>query len=248
MPFTAAHPAAVLPLLKHSRWFSATGLITGSIAPDFQYFLLLPFFKHSGHSLKGLLYFNLPVALAIATIFHLIVRRPATAHLPDWFKRRALAVPEPAWLNSLKERWFVFAFSAILGAASHIFWDAFTHETGHFASRWPLLTSMVNVMGFEVMLCRIVQHSSTLVGAPLILLYTWRQPTVAIPDKVSLKQKIVFWSGIGIAGIAFMGYALYASAFMRSPMGIVVSFLTGSMMATIAVSAVFKLSWLRKRN
>ncbi|MCP2042239.1 DUF4184 family protein [Pontibacter sp. HSC-36F09] len=248
MPFTAAHPAAILPFLKHSRWFSATGLITGSIAPDFQYFLLLPLFKHSGHSLEGLLYFNLPVALGIATVFHLIVRRPAIAHLPNWLKSRALAIPEPDWLHYLKERWFVFAMSAILGAATHIFWDSFTHESGYFVQKWPVLTGMVNVMGFEIMLCRIVQHSSTLVGSLLILLYTWRQPTVAILDKMSLQQKIVFWSGIGIAGIAFMGYALYASTFMRSPMGIVVSFLTGSMMATIAVSIALKLGWLRKRN
>ncbi|MDO6389657.1 DUF4184 family protein [Pontibacter sp. BT731] len=248
MPFTAAHPAAVLPLLKHSRWFYATGLITGSIAPDFQYFLLLPLFKHSSHTLEGLLYFNLPVALVLATVFHMVVRRPAVNHLPDWLKGRALAVPELNWFSYLKDRWFVFAFSVILGAATHIFWDSFTHETGYFAGKWPVLTSLVDVMGYEIMLCRIVQHGSTVVGALLILLYTWRQPGAAIPDQVSLQQKCLFWVGIGIAGIAFIGYALYASTFMRSPMGIVVSFLTGAMMGTIAVSAALKLSWLRKRT
>ncbi|EJF10745.1 DUF4184 family protein [Pontibacter sp. BAB1700] len=248
MPFTAAHPAAILPLLKHRRWFSATGLITGSIAPDFQYFLLLPLFKHSGHTLEGLLFFNLPVALAIATVFHLIVRRPAVAHLPDWLKRRALAVAQLNWIAYLKEHWFVFATSVIIGAASHIFWDSFTHETGYFASRWPLLTSMVHVMGQEIMLCRIVQHSSTLVGGFLILLYTRRQPTVAIPNKVSQQQKLLFWTGIAVAGIAFMGYALYASAFMRSMMGVVVSFLTGSMLATVFISTLAQLKWLRQRT
>ncbi|PVY41896.1 DUF4184 family protein [Pontibacter virosus] len=248
MPFTAAHPAAVLPFLKHSRWFSATGLVAGSIAPDFQYFLLLPLFKHSGHTLEGLLYFNLPVALVIATVFHLIVRRPAVAHLPNWLKRRALAVPQLNWLSYLKERWFVFAFSVMIGAATHIFWDSFTHETGYFAGKWPALTSRMHMMGQEIMLCRIIQHGSTMAGGLLILLYTWRQPSVAIPDKVRLQQKLVFWAGIALAGIAFMGYALYASAFMRSPMGIVVSFLTGSIMATIAVSTVLKLSWSRKRT
>ncbi|WP_299985127.1 DUF4184 family protein [uncultured Pontibacter sp.] len=248
MPFTAAHPAAILPLLKHSRWFSATGLITGSIAPDFQYFLLLPLFKHGGHTLEGLLYFNLPVALVIASVFHLIVRRPAVAHLPDWLKRRALAVSQLKWITYLKERWFVFATSVIIGAASHIFWDSFTHETGYFASRLPLLTSMVHVMGQEIMLCRIIQHSSTLVGGFLILLYTWRQPTVTIPDRVSLEQKMWFWTGIAMAGFAFMGYALYASAFMRSMMGVVVSFLTGSMMATVIISIMAQLSWRRQRS
>ncbi|SIT92044.1 DUF4184 family protein [Pontibacter indicus] len=247
MPFTAAHPAAILPLLRHRRRFSATGLVTGSVAPDFQYFLLFPFLDQSGHTLAGLLHFNLPVALVIASIFQFIVRRPAIDHLPDWFKSRALAVPQFNWLDYLKERWAVFAFSAILGAFTHILWDSFTHESGYFVQVWPVLASMVNVMGHEIMLCRILQHGSTLVGGLLILRYTWRLPIVAIPDKVSWQQKLYFWAGIGIAGIAFMSYALYSSVFMRSPMGIVVSFLTGSMMGITAISSAFKLSWLKRQ-
>lgn len=248
MPFTAAHPAAILPLLRHRRWFSATGLVAGSIAPDFQYFLLFPFLDQSGHTLAGLLYFNLPVALVIATVFHLLVRRPAVDHLPDWFRSRALAVPQLNWLAYLKERWLAFAFSVILGAFTHIFWDSFTHESGYFVQQWSVLESMVHVLGYEIMLCRALQHSSTLVGFLLILAYTWSQPTVTVPDSIPTQQKLFYWAGIGIAGIAFMGYALYASSFMRSPMGIVVSLLTGSMMGTIAVSTALKLSWLRKWN
>jgi hypothetical protein len=40
MPFTFAHPAIVLPL-KHlpKRWYSLTGLIIGSMTPDFEYFI-----------------------------------------------------------------------------------------------------------------------------------------------------------------------------------------------------------------
>ncbi|PKV66510.1 DUF4184 family protein [Pontibacter ramchanderi] len=247
MPFTAAHPAAIVPLLRPNRWFSATGLVTGSIAPDFQYFLLFPFLDQSGHSLAGLLYFNLPVALVIASVFHLLVRRPAVAHLPNWFKSRALAVPQLNWLAYLKERWLVFAFSVMLGAFTHISWDSFTHETGFFVQQWPALRSMVHVMGYEIMFCRILQHSSTLVGFQFLLVYTWRLPSVAIPDSIPTRQKLLFWLGIGIAGMAFMGYALYASAFMRSPMGIVVSLLTGSMIGMIALSAAIKLSWRNKR-
>ena len=172
MPFTAAHPAAILPLLRHRCWFSATGLVAGSIAPDFQYFLLFPFLDQSGHTLAGLLYFNLPVALVIASIFQLVVRWPAVAHLPDWFKGRARAVPLLNWLEYLKQRWAVFAFSAVLGAFTHIFWDAFTHESGYFVQVWPVLTSMVTVMGYEIMFCRLLQHGSTLVGGLLILRYT----------------------------------------------------------------------------
>ena len=40
MPFTFSHPAAVLPLrLLPRHWFSLTGLVIGSMVPDFEYFL-----------------------------------------------------------------------------------------------------------------------------------------------------------------------------------------------------------------
>jgi hypothetical protein len=40
MPFTFSHPALILPLTRlPKRWVSATGLVIGSIVPDFEKFL-----------------------------------------------------------------------------------------------------------------------------------------------------------------------------------------------------------------
>lgn len=42
MPFTFAHPAAVLPFSKKQvNYISVTALILGSMAPDFEYFYTL---------------------------------------------------------------------------------------------------------------------------------------------------------------------------------------------------------------
>ncbi|WP_220463965.1 DUF4184 family protein [Adhaeribacter radiodurans] len=39
MPFTFSHPAIVLPLtLLLRKWYSLTGLVIGSLTPDFEYF------------------------------------------------------------------------------------------------------------------------------------------------------------------------------------------------------------------
>src|SRR3954451_7574094 len=75
MPFTLAHPAAVLPLLRHP--FVPVALITGSMAPDTPYFLTAVGIRstHAGdwygsflnatttHSLRGL-----PIDLLYAVI------------------------------------------------------------------------------------------------------------------------------------------------------------------------------------
>ncbi|WP_262496247.1 DUF4184 family protein [Flavobacterium piscis] len=39
MPFTFSHPAIILPLkYLPKNWISLTGLIIGSLTPDFEYF------------------------------------------------------------------------------------------------------------------------------------------------------------------------------------------------------------------
>ncbi|SEP14833.1 DUF4184 family protein [Paenibacillus sp. OV219] len=55
MPFTFAHPAYALPLkFINPRYLSATGLVLGSMAPDFEYFLTLEPHQTIGHSFSGL--------------------------------------------------------------------------------------------------------------------------------------------------------------------------------------------------
>ena len=57
MPFTFAHPAAIIPI--NSRFkskFCLTGLVLGSMAPDFEYFIRLKPYSAYGHNLIGFLY------------------------------------------------------------------------------------------------------------------------------------------------------------------------------------------------
>ena len=57
MPFTFSHPAIILPLKKlPKKYISMTGLIVGSIAPDFEYFLRMKS-KYS-HTMSGILWYD----------------------------------------------------------------------------------------------------------------------------------------------------------------------------------------------
>ena len=54
MPFTFSHPAIVLPLkYLPKKWFSFTGLIIGSMTPDFEYFLRMKVKSDYSHTLNG---------------------------------------------------------------------------------------------------------------------------------------------------------------------------------------------------
>ena len=39
MPLTFAHPAAILPFSRKSKYINFSAIVFGSMAPDFEYFL-----------------------------------------------------------------------------------------------------------------------------------------------------------------------------------------------------------------
>jgi hypothetical protein len=62
MPFTFAHPVVVLPLGKiWGKLFSLTGLVLGSMAPDFIYFIHFRPDSGYGHCIQGFFLLNLPL-------------------------------------------------------------------------------------------------------------------------------------------------------------------------------------------
>ena len=165
MPFTFAHPAIVLPLARLSkRYVSLTGLIAGSLAPDFEYFVrMIPHSEYS-HTLQGIFFFNLPVAILISFLFHFLVRNEIIDHLPKSLYYRFYSFKSFNWLSHVKQHSFPFIASIIIGAFSHILWDSFTHEGGFFVQLLPVLKTKIS--HFPVY--RLFQHGSTVAGFTVI--------------------------------------------------------------------------------
>jgi hypothetical protein len=54
MPFTFSHPAIILPLKYFKKkWFSLTGLVIGSMTPDFEYFVRMRIQSNYSHTIEG---------------------------------------------------------------------------------------------------------------------------------------------------------------------------------------------------
>jgi hypothetical protein len=175
MPFTAAHPAAALPL---RRWcpglFVWSALLIGTITPDLECFLVLRPEAHHGVTFLGSLYFCLPAGLVLFALFHALVRRPATLLLPRRWREAVWTVArrpfEPTWKGGLS-----LALSLLIGAWLHQIWDAFTHA-GHWGvEALPFLqTTLARFDDYELSSFRLLQHSSSLAGALLLVLTLWR--------------------------------------------------------------------------
>src|SRR5688572_11820702 len=201
MPFTAAHPAIILPFIR-SRYFSATGLIIGSMSPDFEYFFKMSVDSIYSHSRAGLFYFDLPVTIILSIVFHQLVKTNLIQNLPLFFQKRCQETLQFRFLEYLKSKWWIFLYSSLIGAASHLFWDSFTHN-GRFITRQ--LSSVyentsVPFDGVNYPLFYVLQQVSTAIGLIIVLLYIVFKKS--FENRALSSPKITYW--LAVFGMAIL--------------------------------------------
>ena len=104
MPFTLSHTVASLLFIRAIRAgkLSATGLILGCMAPDFEYFLRMKMYGEWGHTAWGMLFLDLPIALLIALLFHRYIRDAVIRHAPTFLQTRLMPYYQCNWWHYFK--------------------------------------------------------------------------------------------------------------------------------------------------
>lgn len=166
MPFTFAHPAAVVALVRRPRW-NAVALVAGSMAPDFEYFVRFRLRSDISHTWLGLPLFSIPMALLL-TALYVGIEGPFRRLWPRPLQQR---IPRCGDIDPSKWRAGVLLVSAALGSATHLLWDGLTHAHGMFVRRidWfhevhVPIPPRVPLFGDHLVLYRALQHASTLLG------------------------------------------------------------------------------------
>ena len=144
MPFTLAHPAAVLPLFR--RPFVASALVAGAVAPDLLY--VGPIYRIATRQINGnftltltheftsALWLDPLLALLLLAVFNLVLKRPLIALAPPALAGRLETPRRPFRIPSVSVLlWTVV--SAVVGAITHVVWDSFTHGDGYFVRQFP---------------------------------------------------------------------------------------------------------------
>jgi drug/metabolite transporter superfamily protein YnfA len=198
MPFTFSHPALAIPIyLLYKRAFSLTGLIIGSITPDFEYFFRMekgP--SYYSHTLTGLLYFNLPVGLLIFLIFHRFVRRPLIVHLPSILFERFVPFCDLHWTHYVKGRWGTVLISILFGAATHLGWDGLVHEHGDFMYEWQHKLLFFQDWQHHTIIYTLTQSVHSLAGMIVLLIAVWWLPAKNQPHQRG--NLIAYWGSVGV--------------------------------------------------
>ena len=203
MPFTASHIVAILPIKKNSRsYFSITGLIIGSMVPDFEFFLRMTLLGYYGHRLTGIFLFDLPVGLLLFWVFRAIIRKPVIEHLPGyWYNRLTLNdadVKQPIFSKSVK----VVIISIFVGIMTHLLWDGFSHDEENYLARFlKFLLIEVTFMGFTSPIYNFIQLISSVLGLIGLFWYIHTLPvnTRSLPTRA--KEQIQFWGLITLVAL-----------------------------------------------
>ena len=169
MPFTLAHPAVVI--FSKNKNFNLLGLILGSMAPDFIYFLLFNPISNLGHTLLGFIILNLPICFLLNYLILKFIKNPFIINLPSKICNYYTYLINYDFNFKSPKDIFVFTYSCIVGMLTHIIWDAFTHKTGYFVVNINLLKESIHILGYQVPFFKLLQHGSTLLGFFVILYY-----------------------------------------------------------------------------
>ncbi len=159
MPFTLAHPIAAVPIwLLFKRKLDLLALAIGTMIPDLQYFIALKPVRAIGHSLPGVFIEGLPCSLVLLLVFHWVLKYPLLALAPLYVAERLPPIRRYS-LFPLSQ-FLIIIGSIAIGGISHILWDDFTHSTGWFVVRFPLLQFQI----FSQPLYKLLQYGSGIFG------------------------------------------------------------------------------------
>ncbi|MFJ3793644.1 DUF4184 family protein [Kitasatospora sp. NPDC090091] len=224
MPFTLSHPAAVLPLLRAAGRrgpLVASALVAGSMAPDVPFFAesLLPGVYEQGgltHRWWAVPTVDVAIAGALVAGWHGLLRGPLVGLLPERWAGAAEALtvrraggagagPGGGSETGAAVAWF--AASAAVGAATHVGWDAFTHEGRLGVALLPVLER--KVAGLP--LYTVLQYGTSALA--LAALAGWASRAAREVEPV--RPAVELPSGVRRAAVAALGAATAAGVVHR---------------------------------
>ncbi len=210
MPFTPTHILAIVPIARLLRgWLPFSALAIGAMIPDLPLFVPWISDYDVTHSFVGAATVCTPLGVALFYIYHRCFKRPLHALMPSSIRSRTelLANSQPRFAIVP-----LVTIAVLLGAITHLVWDAFTHEGRWGTELIPALNQVAFVYRSQpVPGYKVVQYCSTFLGMPLLIVLALRwlrdQPVLQI------KEKEATLSGLQRLVIATLAIALVTATF-----------------------------------
>lgn len=248
MPFTFSHPAIVLPATGlHKKYYSLSGLLIGSMVPDFEYFIRMRDYSKYSHTISGMFWFDIPLGIALLFLFHNVVRNILIRHLPYYLNTRFSVFEKFNWNEYFKNNTIIVIISLLFGIASHLFWDSFTHDGEFFASHIPLLSNYYDIFNHEISGAGIFQYVSSLLGGIVMLLYVF-----SFPEGPNTRESniLYFWLLVSLITLMVLNIRLYLDYIYNDHHheDIIVTIISGGLIGVTALSLYLNESYKKQLN
>ena len=169
MPFTPAHAIAALPF-RRTR-VHLTAMVVGSLSPDFEYFVRLAPQGTFGHTWLGVLVADLPFSLLVLWLYQSYLKAGLYTVAPGLFPFREAERKAAPVARGLMQ-WVIVVVSILLGAATHLVWDSFTHKDSWLYEHIEFLRIQVPLAFWRADVCNVLQVASSVAGM-VVLLVLW---------------------------------------------------------------------------
>jgi len=133
VPFTPAHAVVALPFVRTP--LVAAAIAVGAMMPDLPLYLRVGPGYWVTHAWWAVLPVDVPLALVLLLAWRVLLRPAIPELVPRWYVQRlpdswrdVNAGWRETWAGGSIRRALVLLFSLAIGVASHLVWDAFTHE------------------------------------------------------------------------------------------------------------------------
>lgn len=218
-----------------------TGLIIGSIAPDFEKFIRMSAYDSFSHTWRSIFYFNLPLSLVLAFLFHIIVRDVMIDHLPVYFKKRLIIFRNFDWVSYFRNHYVIIILSIIVGTVSHIAWDAFTHIDGRLVRWLPFLKAYLSVGEFRMKVFNFLQLSTSVLGLLVVLYAYFLLPVLPVKsERVGAGDKLRYWTAFTLVACAIAILRYVFGHHLSYLTNFIVVSISAGMLSLVITSSLFK--------
>lgn len=251
MPYTFAHIGFVLPFKK--KWpnsLSITGLIFGSIAPDYD--ILFRFTNNRFHlfqfDLATILLVIYPLAFLSAIAFHSFCRDILIRQLPALFRERSQQYLNFNFTASLKDHFFRISLSILLGICVHLILDYLCHHLDAYYTKQYFFKYTHNEQILQFVYYAAIYLLPVLFTlAGFFLLYRF-----LFPSPIRLRDLSLSWKALRFWGLLFFVSVFISFLkifFMRTEKDFYIDFIIISFTSSIIISVylVCSLYYIQQR-
>ena len=191
-----------------------SALVMGCFVPDFPYLISLAPRMYYGHTFPGMFLLDIPLAFVALWLFHAFIKQPMLMFLPGGFRRR-LRTSVDSFAFWPTERFSLIFLSILIGTATHLIWDSFTHRTSWIYANWAFLRIKVELPILDGMqMYKVLEYVSSVFGLAVVAIWVWHwyRTTAPLSDPVAepldAAQRRIFI--IALPALALLGGLLRA--------------------------------------